>query len=234
MDPPMNDVPTFADIHVEAESATSRGRQHVRNEDACHIDIEGGLFAVADGMGGHRDGHVASGTLIAALSAGSNPMASFEDRIDMATMAIETANRGLYEEHLATPGSDIIGSTVLVLVLGDQHACCLWVGDSRLYLFRNQWLYLLSEDHAENGALIRAVGSAASVQVDRRILECHDGDIFLLCSDGLLKGIGEDEVAELLARKEDLLAERLIAKAIAGGSNDDITVILVRIDSYGQ
>ncbi len=230
----MNDADASGDIHVDAESATSRGRQHARNQDAWHIDIESGLFAVADGMGGHRDGHVASAALMAALSAASDPSASFESRIDVATMAIETANRGLYEQHLATPGSDIMGSTVLALILGDRHACCLWVGDSRLYLFRNQWLYLLSEDHAEGGALIRAVGSASTVQVERRIFERQDGDVFLLCSDGLLKGMGEDEVAELLLGGQDLLAERLIAKAIAGGSSDDITVILVRVNGDGQ
>jgi serine/threonine protein phosphatase PrpC len=223
-----------ASWHIEAESATTRGRQHVRNEDACHIDIDSGLFAVADGMGGHRDGHLASAALIAALEAIGDPAAAFEQRIDMATMAIETANRGLYDDYLAAPGSDIMGSTVLTLILGDRHACCLWVGDSRLYLFRHQWLYLLSEDHAESGALVRAVGSAASVKVDRRILERQDGDIFLLCTDGLLKGIGEDEMAGLLAEPGERQAERLVAKAIAGGSNDDITVILVRTGDDGQ
>jgi serine/threonine protein phosphatase PrpC len=216
------------DIHIEAESATNRGRQHARNEDACHIDIESGLFTVADGMGGHRDGHRASAALIAALSTTTDPAATFENRIDIATIAIEAANRSLYEEHLAVPGSDIMGSTVVALILGDRHACCLWVGDSRLYLFRDHWLYLLSEDHAEDGALTRAVGSAATVQVDRRIVEYQHGDIFMLCSDGLLKGITEDEVAELLAGMRTIVAERLIAKAVAGGSNDDVTVVLVR------
>lgn len=220
--------------HLDVETATSRGRSHIRNEDASHVDIESRLFAVADGMGGHRDGHVASAALIAALSAACDPAAAFEVRIETTTVAIETTNRQLYDAHLVMPGSDIIGSTVLALILGDQHACCLWVGDSRLYLFRSHCLYLLSEDHAEegSGALTRAVGSALQVQVDRRILDLQDGDVFLLCSDGLLKGTSENDVVELLAHSDSALAERLVAKAIAGGSNDDITVILVRVHGH--
>jgi serine/threonine protein phosphatase PrpC len=221
---------------LEAETASRRGRTHVQNEDAWHVDIDGGLFAIADGMGGHRDGHLASAAVVAALAASATPEGSLQDRVDLATSAIEDINRTLYDQHLEIPGSDIMGSTVLAVVLGSRHACCLWVGDSRLYLFRRQCLYLLSEDHADShgGALTRAVGSAPDVVVDRRVLELQDGDVLLACTDGLLKGISEDEVANLLALNDKVLAERLVAKAIAGGSNDDITVILIWVDLDDQ
>ena len=224
----MNDV-LPDDLHVEAETASSRGRNHRQNEDACHVDIDGGLFVVADGMGGHRDGHLASAATVAALAASAVPGAAFQDRVQGATAAIESANRILYERHIAEPDSDIMGTTVLAVVLGNRHACCLWVGDSRLYLFRKQCLYLLSEDHAEvqGGALTQAVGSAARISVDRRVVELQDGDLLLACTDGLLKGMTEEDVAALLGNEGAMLAERLVAKAVAGGSHDDITVVLV-------
>jgi serine/threonine protein phosphatase PrpC len=216
-------------ILLEAETASSRGRNHRQNEDACHVDIEGGLVVVADGMGGHRDGHLASAAVVAALAASASQGATFQERVERATSAIESANRILYEQHVAKPEADIMGTTVLAVVLGARHACCLWVGDSRLYLFRSHCLYLLSEDHAEahGGALTQAVGSAARVEVDRRVVELQDGDVLLACTDGLLKGMSEDDVATLLGHNDSVLAERLVAKAVAGGSKDDVTVALV-------
>jgi serine/threonine protein phosphatase PrpC len=220
---------------LEAEAATSRGRKHARNEDAYIVNIEGGLFAVADGMGGHRDGHVASQAVVSLLDHTLDLTATFEQRIAAATQAIETANRVLYSQTLATPGADICGSTAITLVVGEGYACCLWVGDSRLYLFRDNWLYLVSEDHvAEGGSLTRAVGSAAEIEVDRRIIEIKEHDVFLLCSDGLLKGMNEDALADLMGAVGHAPADRLLAKSIAGGSSDDVTVILVWVATHDE
>lgn len=212
---------------VEAEAATRRGNSHVHNEDAYMVNLGERLFAIADGMGGHRDGHVASRTVIAALEQRAVAM-SLETRIDNATRAVEEANAALFGQTLANPTLGISGSTAVTLLIGEDYACCLWVGDSRLYLIRKEQLYLISEDHATlDGALTRAVGSAARVEVERRIVELADGDLFLLCSDGLLKGMNEQELIAILCDGRENAADRLLAKSVAGGSADDITLILV-------
>jgi serine/threonine protein phosphatase PrpC len=216
------------ELILEAEAASCRGQSHERNEDAYLVDIEGGLFAVADGMGGHRDGHVASNAVMSVLSQTLVVAASLEEKIETATRAIESVNASLYAQSRSSPGMDISGSTAVALIVAERYACCLWAGDSRLYLFRKNNLFLVSEDHGDHGgALTRAVGSAATLEVDRRIVEVKDGDIFLLCSDGLLKGIDEGEIVELLGQTGAAPADRLLAKAIAGGSSDDITLVLV-------
>lgn len=196
------------------------------------VNIAAGLFALADGMGGHRDGHVASNIIMETLERTMSAGDSFENRVSTATQAIEIANRVLYGTDYP-PGSDkpyeeISGATVLALIVGETQACCLWAGDSRLYMLRDGFLYLVSEDHtASNGALTRAVGSSREVRIDRRTIDIMDGDIFLLCSDGLLKGMKEADIAGFLHGGGEALGDRMLAKAIAGGSTDDITVILV-------
>lgn len=216
---------------IEAEAATRRGYSHIHNEDAYLVGIEDGLFAVADGMGGHRDGHVASQALIASLDRHRQLASSFEQRIDNAMRAIEAANGLLFAESLADPEAGISGSTIVTLVVGEDYACCLWVGDSRLYLLRNERLYLISEDHAgASGALTRAVGAAAGIDIERRVVEIKDGDLFVLCSDGLLKGMTEDDLIGILSDNWDNAADRLLAKSISGGSSDDITLVLVWIN----
>jgi len=215
---------------IEAEAASRRGTRHGTNEDAYLAHTAAGLFCVADGMGGHRDGHIASNAIVSILERTLDPGASFEEQVEITTRAITGINASLYRQSRENPQLGISGSTVLSLIVGDGYACCLWVGDSRLYLFRDGSLYLVSEDHAEAGGMLtKAVGSASGLEVDRRVLETRPGDIFLLCSDGLLKGMDEEELANLLGGSGEALTDRLLAKAITGGSTDDITVILVWI-----
>lgn len=229
-----SDPSTGPTRRLEAEGASSLGLTHTSNEDAYLIALDGALFAVADGMGGHRDGDIASRSIVSILARTLDPAASFEARIEEATRALESVNGALYAPTIERPDLDISGSTVVGLIVGDAYACCLWVGDSRLYLFRDGALYLISEDHAfENGMLTRAVGSRPLLDVDRRVIEIRAGDLFLLCSDGLMKGLDETDLADILAQRGDGLVDRLIAKSIAGGSGDDITVVLIWIDDHG-
>ncbi|MBR0558418.1 serine/threonine-protein phosphatase [Ciceribacter sp. L1K23] len=213
---------------VDAEAASRRGYSHSFNEDAYMVSLDAHVFAVADGMGGHRDGHKASGLIVSMLAQNLEQPLPFEERIVAAQTAIEEANAALYNETIIDPTLGISGSTVVVLVVGEGYACCLWVGDSRLYLMRRGRLYLISDDHsAEGGALTRAVGSAGTVSVERRLVEIADGDVFVLCSDGLLKGMTEEIMIDILAAGGDSVADRLLAKAVAGGSTDDITLVVV-------
>lgn len=219
-----------SEVVLEAEAATRRGLSHDTNDDAYLVNIDCGMFVVADGMGGHREGHVASNAVVSLLERTLDPAASFEQRVENTTRVVESVNTMLYGQVLENPELDICGTTFVSLIVGEGYACCLWVGDSRLYLFREGHLYLVSEDHAgADGALNRAVGSGATVEVDRRILQISDGDVFLLCSDGLLKGVGEDDIANLLDGAGEAVADRLLAKSVVGRSSDDITLVLIWI-----
>ncbi|MBD8876706.1 PP2C family protein-serine/threonine phosphatase [Roseibium polysiphoniae] len=225
--------PSQLKLTLEAEVATRRGPSHECNEDAYFIDLAQGVFVVADGMGGHRDGHLASNAIISEISAVQSSDVELEDRVRLLTSALEEVNGTLYSQSLALPGGDISGSTALCLLINSGYACCLWAGDSRLYLLRDNHLFLVSEDHTEeSGMLTRAIGSAQDVEIDRRVLSIKEDDVFVLCSDGLLKGASEDELAEMLSQDEVGLADRLLAKSIVGGSKDDITLILVWVRSH--
>jgi serine/threonine protein phosphatase PrpC len=224
----MEQAPAATEFMLEAEAVTRRGLSHDTNDDAYLANIDCGVFCVADGMGGHRDGHVASNAVVSLLERTLDPTMPFEQKVENTTRAVESVNATLYAQVRENPALDISGTTFLSLIVGEGYACCLWVGDSRLYLFRGGNLYLVSEDHAgADGVLTRAVGSAAFVEVERRILEIVGGDVFLLCSDGLLKGLDEDDMADLLSGASETSAERLLAKSVVGGSADDITIILV-------
>lgn len=229
----MDSVTSRPIVHfLEAEVATRRGLSHQRNEDAYFVDMDQGTFVVADGMGGHRDGHLASRAIASQVTSAAGIYSSLEDKVQSLTSALKQVNERLYSESLSLQDQDISGSTALCLLIDSGYACCLWAGDSRLYLFRDNHLFLVSEDHAdESGRLTRAIGSAQDVEIDRRVLEVNESDIFVLCSDGLLKGTNEEELAQMLSQQDDGLADRLLAKAIAGGSKDDITLILVWVIS---
>lgn len=219
---------------LDAEAASRRGTQHTVNEDGYLVLAERGIFCVADGMGGHRDGEGASRSLIQALDVAAAGEGGFEERIRGVETAILAVNEALHAPTRTVPGLDISGTTVVVLLVGDGYACCLWAGDSRLYLVRSGRLYLVSEDHvAAGGALTRAVGAGAHLVLDRRVIEIAEGDVFLLCTDGLLKGIGEDDMLALIGAPDGHPAERLIAKAVSGGSNDDITLVMAWIGRHG-
>lgn len=232
MQVPLLSHPTLV---LEAEAATRRGPTHLINQDAFVADAQSGFFVVSDGMGGHRDGQAASSTVTSILDHTFDAHASFEEKVSTASQAISNVNTLLYAPCAADPTIDISGATVVALIVADGYAACLWAGDSRLYLFRDSELYLISEDHvAEDRTLTRAVGSAPRIDVERRILEVRAGDMFLLVSDGLLKGLDEREVSNLLDIYGEGVVERLIDKAIAGGALDDITVVLVRVErDYG-
>ncbi|WP_319531150.1 protein phosphatase 2C domain-containing protein [uncultured Cohaesibacter sp.] len=214
----------------QVEAASSKGRRHSHNEDAYLVNAEARIFAVADGMGGHREGYVASNAIVSVLGHVLTPQEDFEHRINTVSEAIHRANHSLFSQTQKEAAADISGSTLVSVILDEDYACCLWVGDSRLYLLRKDWLYLISEDHArQDGALTRAVGCMPDVEIDRRIIEIKEGDKLVLCSDGLIKGVNEEELADILSQGGEALAERLVAKAIVGGSLDDITVVLLEI-----
>ena len=225
---------------------TDVGPVRSRNEDAYLAEPQRGLWAVADGMGGHAYGDFASGAVIDAL-AGLPPPVALAGFIESARMRLAQVNDMLRAEARVRQ-VPVIGSTVAALLACGHEAACLWAGDSRVYLFRHGRLQQLTRDHSqlealrERGAdiaaaaaspnmITRAVGAADTIAFDVVPVTARDGDIFLLCSDGLSTPVEEAAIAAALAPGDcGGAAEELVALALANGGRDNITVVVARLD----
>jgi len=222
----------------DVSSATMQGPNHDDNQDAYAAWPEAGLFVVADGMGGHTDGGLASRSIVEILQTVLEPGVELTVRVALAEEAIEAVNTALREKADTLPSRDIIGSTVVALLVGDNLAVSLWVGDSRIYHFSQGRLRRLTRDHtlAEDSdvtegnlnVLTRAVGSTRHVEIERLVTEVAAGDTLLVCSDGLTKALSEEEIAGFLAEPLPGLAERLVARAVVSGGRDDTTAVVAR------
>jgi serine/threonine protein phosphatase PrpC len=226
--------------------ATDRGRVRPVNQDACLARPQLGLWAVADGMGGHHDGARASREIVEALAALPRPrlLGAGARRV---YRALAKVNSQLLQAAQGA-GEDIIGSTVTVLLTVGRHGALIWAGDSRAYRLRDDRLEQLTVDHSRVQAmvdaaivpaeeaeshplanvLLRAVGSEARLVLDQRVLEVRPGDRFLLCSDGLYRELMGDEIASILrtALPADA-ASRLVASARERGGKDNISAVVV-------
>lgn len=229
---------------------TDPGKVRVRNEDAFLDSPQQGLWAVADGMGGHQGGDIASRLIVASL-ADLPQHGDFGARMNDVRQCLHWLNRRLGQELTVTDGGhdSIMGSTVVALLMGDSRAACIWAGDSRCYLWRGQRLYQLSKDHTlqqqlidEQGmsveqakaqpncnALTRAVGAAERLRLEVLELEVCPGDAFLLCSDGLYQGLSSDVLGRALSLNapQDAL-NHLFANALRGVARDNLTAVVLR------
>lgn len=232
----------------------SAARSHVGlvreiNEDSFLDQPARGLWAVADGMGGHALGDVASRMVIDSLN-GLQPHSSLRQFAAAVRLRLQEVNLQLNEE-AARRDVLIIGSTVVVLFACGDHCGFLWAGDSRLYLYRNRRLKLLTRDHNQieelrsrgelppeddfnypaHNLITRAVGARDYLDLDEDIIKLNDGDMFLLCSDGLSNPVGEEDIcAALMPGDCRQAAEELIELALDGGGRDNISVVVVRAE----
>jgi serine/threonine protein phosphatase PrpC len=224
-------------MDLVASSATRQAASHAENEDAMAAVPEAGLFVVADGMGGHVDGGLASQSIVEILQHAVDGESPLTERLEQAEQALQSINRALRREAEQRPKPVIIGSTVALLLIGEGYGACLWAGDSRIYLQRDGELYQLTQDHSldaegpnrRQNIITRAVGPLEVLELDRVVTPVDPGDTLLLCSDGLTKVMGHDEIGDMMREPITGLAERLVARAVMLGSRDDVTVIVVRI-----
>ncbi|MBO0893886.1 MAG: Stp1/IreP family PP2C-type Ser/Thr phosphatase, partial [Acidimicrobiales bacterium] len=234
---------------LRSGSATDVGRVRSSNED-WKLENET-LFAVADGLGGHVGGEIASRSAVEVLRD-----TFFERGWSTASLteAMREANRAVFERSRKEPALRGMGTTLTVLALVDEEEgelAVAHVGDSRAYLFRGGELTQLTEDHSlveemirsgelssEDAALhphrhvvTRALGIEPEVDVDVRHLPPKPGDRVLLCSDGLINEVEESDIAAALARTTDpgQTATELVRAARAHGGNDNITVVVVDV-----
>lgn len=229
---------------------TDPGKVRARNEDAFLECPQHGLWVVADGMGGHQGGDIASQLIVASLA--DLPVeVDFDARLKNVRQCLHWLNRRLGQELTVTAGrsDSIMGSTVVAVLMEGNRAACVWAGDSRCYLWRGQRLYQLSRDHslqqqlideqqmsAEQAkahpsahALTRAVGASEQLTLDVLELETCPGDAFLLCSDGLYQSLSTDALGHALNLPAPQLAlERLFAGALRGEARDNLTAVVIR------
>ena len=233
------------------------GRVRPGNEDSFFADPENGVFLVADGMGGHAAGEIAS--RMAAEMIGPDVARAVAQGIggrdlgDRIVQLIEEANQAIRGRAHSEPDKSGMGTTVTLLVLSSRGRYRVGqVGDSRGYVFRDGRIGQVTRDHTlvqqqvEEGRLTteqarshplshiltRALGTEVRVHVDIYEGEARAGDVFLLCSDGLTGMLSDEDIAEILrSNGQDIeaAAEALIGAANAAGGQDNITALLVRV-----
>jgi serine/threonine protein phosphatase PrpC len=234
-------------IHIRWTSggATDSGRVRDVNQDAYLDRPDLGLWAVADGMGGHRDGGLASRLLVEGLGRMAHPTL-LGAAVESIRKILQAVNRRLVADAAAL--GDLIGSTVVALVAVGDHCAILWVGDSRVYRLRHGELVQLTLDHTHvqqlvardiltpeqaehhpmSNVLVRAVGGDAELEVDCRVEAIRDGDRFLLCSDGLIKELRSGEITRILSGGEPAdVARHLVESACKAGGRDNVTAVVV-------
>ncbi|HYD96170.1 MAG TPA: protein phosphatase 2C domain-containing protein [Noviherbaspirillum sp.] len=244
--------------HTTPFSWTSSSISHVGlvrriNEDSCLDRPERGIWAVADGMGGHTLGDVASGAVVDALDRLAPPD-NLDSFIADARACLQAVNHRLREEAIKR-SAQIIGSTAVVLLACGRRCAYLWAGDSRIYLCRNGHLMQLSRDHSQVEELLafgglsaeaaihhparnlitRAVGAADALDVDSEAIEVADGDVFLLCSDGISNEVSEQEIRGALVTGDcRQAASELVDIALARGGRDNISAVVARADDLNS
>ena len=231
----------------EVASVTDPGRRRRRNEDAYVVRPP--LFAVADGMGGARAGEIASRLAAEALREGAAPGNGGEEQVGA---LIQAANQRIFERSSADETASGMGTTITVALVEDGIVRIGHVGDSRAYLIRGAKLEQLTEDHSlvaellrsgklspeeaethpQRSVITRALGTDPDVDADTFSVEAHEGDVFLLCSDGLTTMVDDEEILRTIEASSDDLeraARELVALANRGGGEDNITVVFFTI-----
>lgn len=236
-------------FRFRSHGITHTGNVRKHNEDAFLDRGAIGLWAVADGMGGHESGDYASQLIVDTLAATKSPESAsallhdVTHRLDQVHIALQSvaASRG--------EGS-VIASTVVALMAHGQHYACVWAGDSRVYRARGENLKQLTKDHSYVQTLVdqgllkpeqagshpysnvvtRAVGTEHALDLELITGELAPNDRFLLCTDGLNRQVGDSEIASILTGADcEQATESLIARALETGARDNVTALIVDI-----
>ena len=234
--------------NVTATLRTDVGKVRRQNEDTAWLDEKPGVFAVADGMGGHLAGEVASGIAIDAVKrmAASNDIASISVMRD----AVNAAHQAIMARAKENPACAGMGTTLSVMWRGGHYMYIAHVGDSRIYRWRGGELEQITQDHSlveelvrariitreearrhpRRNIITRALGTQGDNAPDLLAADRQKGDLWLLCSDGLTGMVSDEEIARTLGRETslDAAADSLLAQALDAGGRDNETLILWR------
>lgn len=234
----------------QSAAATHVGAVRNHNEDRYVNRPDLGLWAVADGAGGHQAGEVASGKIVELLEAIAPNLAAPQMLAEV-RLRLNAAHNALREEAARRGPGALVASTVVVVLARDAHFACLWAGDSRAYLMRRGKLEPLTRDHSllqelldsgriteeqaighpQGNVITRAVGAdAQTLELDKVTGQLLSGDRFLLCSDGLCKTLDEAEIgAALTGDAEEPAPEQLIRAALERQVGDNVTAVEIEV-----
>jgi serine/threonine protein phosphatase PrpC len=238
-----------AEMAFECISRTHVGLRRKVNEDSMMVRTDRGLWAVADGMGGHDAGDVASSKITEALL--RLPIVyGLDDLVESAIAALKRVNQELIVLAASQDAQRTIGSTVVGLAIADGQFRCFWAGDSRAYRIRGDQIAQLSRDHSlvqdlvdagmispqeaeghpNANVVTRAVGVSDELKIDIVSGDAKSGDQFLLASDGLTRLVDDHElVAELTSRRPAEAAEQLIETVLSRGAPDNVSIIIAKV-----
>jgi len=248
---PLNAGPADAEarggLRWVSAAATHVGKVRKLNEDALLEYPQIGLWAVADGVGGASFGDWASSFTVQALGRVAKPetMSSFLAEVDDRLRAINGALR----QQAEAGAHQAIATTIVALLFFEEDFACAWAGDSRLYLLRDGWLAQVNRDHSEvqemvdrgvldpaaarhhprGNVVTRAVGAFEKLDLEMTQDRLCEGDIFLLCSDGLTKTMEDAEIADALKAPIDEAVDGMIETALKRGAPDNVTVVAVQV-----
>lgn len=234
-------TPSRTGFSWRGASATSKGNVRAHNEDSI-LDLSAcGLWVVADGMGGHNAGDVASRMIVEAL-AGFERRASPSALLDDLEDRLTEVNQRLYAESLVSDAG-MSGSTIVALLAFERHCISVWAGDSRVYRSRGGAIEQITRDHSEaqeaidggapdanaaSNVITRAVGGGQELHLDIELRELRNHDRYLLCSDGLYREISENDMAQhLTANDPEGACKALMKQALGGPCSDNVSVIVV-------
>ncbi|MCY0877253.1 MAG: Stp1/IreP family PP2C-type Ser/Thr phosphatase [Firmicutes bacterium] len=236
---------------MEYAAASQMGKAHSINQDGYRlerVDTDGYVAIVADGMGGHVAGEVASALAVATVW---ETLVAQKDQApdERLLRAVQVANTAIYlraQEDVAYAG---MGTTVVAIIADESHLHVAHVGDSRAYLFHDGELTALTSDHSyvnelvrrgqltpeaahvhpQRNLLLRSLGTLPEVLVEYQTFEWQRGDLLLLCSDGLTNPLTDAQIAAIVSSDKDLSvrASELVQAAVLAGGRDDITAALL-------
>jgi serine/threonine protein phosphatase Stp1 len=234
-------------------AASHPGAVRTQNQDAYVCLPQIGVYAVADGVGGATDGGVAAMQVMDALSQVPEDLSPAQ-RVVAVRAALHAAHTALLQIGAGRVPAATLATTVIVLMLHEDHFACLWVGDSRCYLLREGELHRLTSDHSlvqefvesgimteseaethpDGNVITRAIGAGDSeLRIDKAVGLVRPADRFLLCSDGLYKTLRPAEMTRILIQTGDV-AMSLVAAAVTQRAKDNVTAVVACVDSGGQ
>jgi serine/threonine protein phosphatase Stp1 len=241
-----------APSELRESTVTHAGLVRAENQDSFCARTAAGVWAVADGMGGHHGGEEASRAVAAAIATLPEKLC-YQERIIAARAAISRANEAIFAA--ARQNGRQMGTTVVMLVIGEGRYSIMWAGDSRAYLKRGQGITCLTRDHSQaeeliaagqldreaaaghpsSHILVRAIGVTPDVALDQIDGNIEADDVFLLCSDGLHSLVSEVEMAKMIdSQAFDRVSEQLVELGLERGAPDNITISLISVGAQAS